>query len=79
MDFLWQVLIGLQVLFGLRDHFATKNAYLWHRCTLFVGEILADGILRNYFITTASSIGGTWVKFLFHVLSFALSFFNVPL
>ena len=36
VGFRWQVLIKLQVLFGLRDHFATTVSNLWDSCVLSV-------------------------------------------
>ena len=36
---LWQVLIRLQVLFELRDHFATTVAHLWASCVLSVAIV----------------------------------------
>ena len=47
----------LQVFFGLRDHFATTVANLYPIYILSVGEMLADGTLRNHFVTTAMFIG----------------------
>ena len=46
-----------QVDCGLRDHFATTVAHLWAKCALSMGEMLADGTLRNHFVTTAMFIG----------------------
>ena len=46
-----------QVACGLRDHFATTVSYLLPICALSMGEMLADGTLRNHFVTTTLFLG----------------------